>query len=384
MSFFSAFLTRKSERTDTQLELARLRQENQALHEKYRILTDNLAAAVVIRDAQGSINYCSPYTEVLTGYAVSEIYAVPSDFFLQIVHEDDREKYKRAIKVAESGEPFQFRYRFFHKSGIEMWAETRTVPIMNFDGNLLFSLSITLDVTSLLRHQRQIEEKNRDLRDFTYMVSHDLKAPIYTIKGMLALLKEEDKKFDPETTEVLEHISQASERLERLVSSVLEYSRISSSEIAAEDVALKDVFEDVKKDFAKQFELAAAELIITNNKATVRGDKLKLYQIFSNLVGNAFKYRHPERALKVEIICEPQASGQFVLVHVKDNGLGIPQDKAEDVFRPFFRLQGTQASGSGIGLAIVKRLLEKIGGEIKLSSNLEEGTCFSVKLRAKP
>ncbi len=264
-----------------------------------------------------------------------------------------------------------------------MWAETRTVPVMHFDGSLLFSLSITLDVTSLLRHQKQIEEKNRDLRDFTYMVSHDLKAPIYTIKGMLSLIKDEGKSFDSETGEALQHISEASERLEKLVASVLEYSRISSSEPASEDVELAEVFDDVRKDFSKQFELSGASLNLPTEKLVVRGDRLKLYQIFSNLVGNALKYRSPDRALKVDISTEIHGSGQFTVVHVRDNGLGIPKDRLEDVFRPFFRLHLVQASGSGIGLASVKRLLEKIGGEIKVVSTAGEGSCFSVRLRAK-
>ena len=204
--------------------------------ERYRLLTENLAAAVIIRNADGQIVYCSPFTEVLTGYSLHEIYHAHDDFFLTVVHDDDREKFQRALKVSACGEAFQFRFRLYHKTGIEMWAEMRTVPVLDQAGAVISSLSIALDVTGAVRYQRQVEEKNRDLQDFTYMVTHDLKAPILTIKGMLGLITEDLKDaMTPELNEPLEHISKAARRLEALVASVLEYSKLSSAEAALAD-----------------------------------------------------------------------------------------------------------------------------------------------------
>jgi PAS domain S-box-containing protein len=362
-------------------EVDNLKHEKDGLLEHYHVLTNNLAAAVVIRDSEHKISYCSPYTEVLTGYAVSEIYDSQEDFFLKIIHPEDREKFKRALRVAAAGEPFQFRYRLYHRSAIEMWAETRTVPVMSDDGQMLFSLSVTLDVTGMIRYQQQVEEKNRDLRDFTYMVSHDLKAPIFTIKGMLGLIDQDIKDDAEQIEEPLQHISQATNRLDALVKSVLEYSRISSQDFQIESVNLQEVFSELLVEVKPELEKIGAEIEIENELPTVRGNKLALYQVLSNLVGNAIKYRSPERKLKLWITPHPSSDRDKINISFQDNGLGIPNNKLDDIFRPFQRAHAhTQIEGSGIGLASVKRILEKVGGDIRVESTEGSGSTFEISL----
>lgn len=350
-------------------------------NDRYQLLTDNLAASVIVRDIAGRITFCSPYTEVLTGYGVSEIYCSENDFFLSIIHTADKEKYQRAFKIAATGEAFQFRYRILHKTGIEMWVETRTVPVLGDDGEVSLTLSITLDVTGAVRYQRQVEEKNRDLHDFTYMVSHDLKAPIFTIKGMAAILKEDlAAALTPDTSDALDHIAKASHRLETLVSSVLEYSRVSSQEMAHEPVSLDEVLKEIRADFTSQMKAANACVRLDSNLPWVMGDRLRLYQIFGNLIGNAIKFRSPERACEVRIYIEPSRSDREIIIAVQDNGLGIPEDKRDAIFRPFHRLHGSSIEGSGIGLACVRKLLERFGGSIAVESTVGVGSTFRVSL----
>lgn len=364
-------------------KLSALAQEKEGLLEHYRILTGNLAAAVIIRDKDQKISYCSPYTEVLTGYALSDIYACADDFFLNVVHEEDREKYQRALKVSAMGEPFQYRYRFYHKTGLEMWAETRTVPVTSAEGAPLFSLSITLDVTGTVRYQKQVEEKNRELRDFTYMVSHDLKAPIFTIKGMLGIIKEDhQKQLEPELDEALGHIERAANRLDLLVKSVLEYSRVSTTEIKLEAISLQEVLQEISEEFKTQLQECSANLEIAPNLPRVRGDRLKLFQILSNLINNAIKYREAGRTSLIRVWAAPGAA-HTLEIYIEDNGLGIPADKLEQIFRPFQRLHASQAEGNGIGLACAKRLAEKLGGDIRVESKEGQGSKFTVILRAE-
>lgn len=352
------------------------------LQERYRTLTDNLAAAVVIRDRSDKIVYCSPYTEVLTGYPISEIYNSAEDFFLRIAHEEDRESYRRAQKVISVGEAFQFRFRFYHRTGIEMWGETRTVPILGPNGQVISSLSIILDVTGTILYQRQVEERNRDLHDFTYMISHDLKAPIFTIKGMMGILEAEGgDKLSSDAREALTHINKATGRLESLVSSVLEYAKVSAQDSSKEVVELRNVLEEISGDFAPQLRTLGATLSIAPEFPAVYGDKLKLYQIFSNLVGNAMKYRSADRPLTIEIAHEQPRNTRKLSVTIRDNGLGIPSDKLDSIFRPFHRAHGGSIEGSGIGLACVKRLLEKIGGEVGVTSEVNKGSIFTLTLR---
>jgi PAS domain S-box-containing protein len=356
-------------------------EHTRAALQQYESLVKNLAASVVIRDARGSVIYCSPYTEVLTGYALSEISSGSEDFFLQIVHEEDREKLLRALQINAAGEPFQFRCRYFHKSGIEMWYETRTVPVVSQDGIFLFSLSVTIDVTATVRSQKQIEERNKDLQDFTYMISHDLKAPLFTLKGMVGVLREDvGPGLSTDAVETLRHIEQATQRLEQLVTSILEYSRVSVQEVKAEAVDLNAVLQDVMNDYAMQQHTAQAQCSVASDLPHVIGERIKVYQIFSNLVGNALKYRDPARPLHIEITEKPSRFSRSVLISVKDNGIGIPNEKMPTLFRPFQR-GATHVEGLGIGLACVKKLAEKLGGKVEAQSEAGQGTEFVITLR---
>lgn len=353
------------------------------LEERYNSLTENLAAAIVIRDVDGKIRYCSPYTEVLTGYPLAAIYAEHGDFLASIVHEEDRERYLRALRVNLIGEPFHVRYRFQHRSGLEMWAEMRSVPVMNRTQEVVALLSITLDVTASVRYQRQVEEKNRDLEDFTYMVSHDLKAPLFTIKGMLGVIEQDASNALPAAArEPLQHIARASDRLDALIASVLEYARVSTAESSFEPIDVERLLHDVARDFSAQLQQVGGTIEVTCSTHTLMTDKLKLYQIVANLVGNAIKYRHPDRPVRIELRASGTARGELRL-EVKDNGLGIPSDRLEDIFRPFHRAHQAVAQGSGIGLACVRRLAEKLGGRVEVESEVEHGTTFTVMIRGQ-
>lgn len=369
---------------DLQARLEQQRAEANLLLHRYEVLTESLAAAIVIRDADSTLTYCSPYTEVLTGYTIYEIYEFEGDFFESIIHVDDRENYRRALKVSSCGEAFQFRYRFTHRTGIEMWAETRTVPILNGNGEVVSSLSITLDVTGTVRYQQQVEEKNRDLQDFAYMVTHDLKNPINTIKGMSAVMREDfSEKLSQKGIELITHIDRAANRLEELATSVLEYSRISDSHSHLQPIELGKVIESVRMEFEPQL-IATKATVKVDNLPTVLGDELKFYQIFSNLFSNAIKYRSPERPLEVTIAATDPRSTRRTEITISDNGRGIPAEKLQVIFRPFQRAHGKEIEGSGIGLACVKKLLEKLGGAISVTSTEGRGSTFTVSLRTGP
>jgi PAS domain S-box-containing protein len=348
--------------------------------EKSAFLMQNLAAAVILRDRSDKILYCSPFTEVLTGYSIQEIQSREEDFFISVMHEDDKEKYQRALHICHAGEPFQSRFRLTHRSGIEIWAETRTVPILDEQGSYTASLAVLLDVTGSVRYQKQVEEKNRDLQDFTYMVSHDLKAPISTIKGMLQVLNEDHlSQINAEGREVVDHVGRAAERLHQLVSRVLEFARLSAGEVKSERVSLHDILVEVEKDYTPQIKECGATLHYPSDLPKVTADHVHLYRIFANLIGNALKYRSAERQPKIEI--SVSQTRRSVSVAIKDNGIGLPAEELPKLFRPFHRAHSGNVEGTGIGLASVHRLLEKMGGNIKVESDLNVGSTFTVQLR---
>ncbi len=366
-------------------ELTSLLQSEDDHRTRYKILTDNAAAAVILHEADGTINWCSPFTEVLTGFPLSAIYKDRVSFLRANVHEDDKELIERALAIVSTGEPFQCRYRFYHKSGMTLWLETRTVPIFDPEFNQYAALSITLDVTASVINQMQIEERNRDLHEFTYMISHDLKAPISTIKGMLGILEEEHFETHlPACKEPVNYVSKATARLEQLVEGVLELAKISSSERTLERIDTNAVLADVADDYRRQFDEAAARLDIAHDLPAILGNRTQLYQIFGNLVGNALKYRSRERPLIVTVSSRPGASRRKVNLSVSDTGRGIPQDKIDLIFKPFNRAGEEAIEGTGVGLACVKRLVEKVGGALSVESTEGVGTTFSLELRRAP
>jgi PAS domain S-box-containing protein len=349
----------------------------------YRLLTENLAAAVIIRDANGRITYCSPFIEFLTGYSMSDLMSGEADFFETLLHPDDLTNYRTGLRYARSGEFFEYRHRLHPKGGgIERWVETRIAPLPLGDTGEFASLSITFDVTAAVRQKAQLEEQNRDLQDFSYMLSHDLKSPLQTIKGMLQVIQQDKLQLlAEESREALVHIDHASKRLEKLIGAVLEYSKVSSASSTLSPVAIEEVVSEVRAELKPRFAEAQAELRIEGQLPAVVADRLKLYQVFLNLLTNSLKYRAGDRPLVITITSRKARLWNRVEVLVSDNGSGIPADKLPEIFRPFRRAHGPEIEGSGIGLASVKKLMEKCGGSVSAESDFGEGTTFILSFK---
>jgi len=365
--------------------VAQLRQSDTDHRTRYKILTENVAAAVMLHESNGTILWCSPFTEVLTGFPLSEIYRSKETFLKTNIQEEDREILERSLKIVATGEPFQCRYRFYHKSGMALWLETRTVPILDNTASDYVALSITIDVTAHVMNQLQVEERNKDLNEFTYMISHDLKAPILTISGMLGILEEEEViKNSTNLSEPLTYIRKATKRLQDLVAGVLELARISAAERALEPIRLTDVISEVLEEHRLQIEQNSAKVTTVEELPVVLGNKTHLYQVFSNLIGNAIKYKTSDRPLIISLNSDKASSRRKTSIIVSDSGRGISSDKIDTIFKPFNRAGEESIEGSGVGLASVKKLVEKLGGSITVESDVASGTSFTIELRKAP
>ncbi|MCB0318936.1 MAG: HAMP domain-containing histidine kinase, partial [Bdellovibrionales bacterium] len=205
------------------------------------------------------------------------------------------------------------------------------------------------------------------------------KSPIHTIKGMLNIISEDHQsKIEAGVAEILEHISGSADRLEALVASVLEYAKVSGEELKVVPVDLNPVVESVLRDFDHLINQAEGKISVENSLPRIMGNTTQVYQIISNLVSNAIKYRDKKRPLEIKISLLEASNDREVCLAVIDNGQGLAKHQQEKIFRPFQRAHGKEIEGSGIGLACVKKLLEKIGGSIKLESQQGEGSSFIV------
>lgn len=356
---------------------------DQAIVEQFDLVLNNIAAAVMICSPDGMPSFVSTYIQVLTGHLPEEFKGFNGDFLETLILDEDVERYRRSKNLSKLGEDSIVRFRIRHKSGLLLWLESRLVPTLNLSAEVESVLSIIIDVTESINYQTQIEEQNQDLSDFAYMVSHDLKAPVFTIQGMAEAIREDcGENLGEEGLKLLQFISNAADRLHSLVGSVIEYSSLNNSSDSPESVSLSETMDQVISDYAPHIKSAGVEISYSKELPAVRGEAIRIYQVLSNLIGNAIKYRDQNRPLEVEVTAKIVPPRMIDLI-IKDNGLGIPENKLEDIFRPYRRAHGGDIEGSGIGLACVKKIVTRLGGNVYAESVEGEGSTFHVIIPAK-
>jgi signal transduction histidine kinase len=170
-------------------------------------------------------------------------------------------------------------------------------------------------------------------------------------------------------------------RMEQLVGGILELARVSTTDRTLEPVNLGEVVREVIEDYQPQIAQSHAQVEVPVDLPWVLGTSTQLYQIFGNLVGNALKYRSPDRTPIISMTADTAHSRRRVLITVRDNGKGIPENYHEAIFKPFHRAGEQSLEGSGVGLACVKKLVEKLGGSIRVESEVGQGTAFVIEVR---
>lgn len=227
----------------------------------------------------------------------------------------------------------------------------------------------------------RLEQTIAELEAFSYSVSHDMRAPLRAMRGYSQVLLDDfSQNLDETGREFAKRILAASERLDRLVQDVLRYSRVAREKIECKRVDLEDLIMEVVGEYPA-FHPPNAEVIIAKPLLPVWGHEASLTQVVSNLLGNAVKFVRAERVPKIKIWTEP--AGKNVKVFFNDNGIGIEEEDYGKIFRMFERVSaGAQYEGTGIGLAIVAKAVERMGGKVSVESVVGRGSTFCVELPA--
>ena len=233
----------------------------------------------------------------------------------------------------------------------------------------------------------QLKASNEELKAFTYTVSHDLRAPLRAMQGFAQALREDyASELDELGHEYAQRIVTASHQMDGLILDLLSYSQLSRTDIRIEPVIIERAIEDAIAATAPLAQQRQAEISV-DKMQPVYGSHHVLVQVFTNLLSNAVKFVPAGTQPKVQITCEEVASGSYgnsVRIWIKDNGIGIESAHQQRIFRVFERLHGVEAyPGTGIGLAIVKKGVARMGGSIGVSSKLGQGSQFWVELRGQ-
>lgn len=230
----------------------------------------------------------------------------------------------------------------------------------------------------------ELRERNAELDAFSSSVSHDLRAPLRAVRGFArALLEDHAAGLDPTGRAFAERIVRVAERMDRLMADLLAYSRLGREDLTLARVPLGPVVGEVLELLRADIEASRATVEVVPHLPAVAADPRVLTQIVLNLVGNALKFVEPGVAPRVRIAATEREG--WVRLEVSDNGIGIPPEHRERVFRPLERLHGMDRyPGTGIGLAIVRRGVERMGGRCGVESEPGRGSTFWVELRSPP
>jgi PAS domain S-box-containing protein len=320
-------------------------------------------------------------------------------FYQGLVHEDDLAEFlKNFFKARENKAPFKINYRIVRPSGeirhVLSTAEYKKIGLNNFAyiGN-------TQDVTELRKAQVQLEEKvielnrsNQDLEQFAYIASHDLQEPLRKIQAFADKLKDKYlAHLHPEALDYLERMRNAADRMRALINDLLTFSRATRdhNNFVATDLA-KIINSTIKElDFTIDIKQAKIRVAIDLDADAIPS---QLQQLFQNLIANALKFTHAETPPEIEIngyakyghelsIAEARPNQLYSIIEIKDNGIGFEEEDAEKIFDIFHRLHSrNEYSGTGIGLAICKKIIENHSGFILANSKPGNGAAFKVIL----
>jgi PAS domain S-box-containing protein len=236
------------------------------------------------------------------------------------------------------------------------------------------------DITKLKETQRTLEDINREQEAFNYSISHDLRAPLITINNYVEIVMSDfAAPMNDEGRAMLERIRCAALRMEDTLKHLLEYSMLSREKIALEAVNTDELIKDLLTEHRGVLQAKEAEIEVERPLPAVRACAPILNQVLANLLTNAVKYTREGERPRIRIFCETRPSN--VVLKVADQGIGIERKNHERIFRLFERLHGySKYPGSGVGLAIARRAVERMNGRIWVESEPGSGSCFCLEL----
>ena len=255
------------------------------------------------------------------------------------------------------------------------------LPIRSDEGEIIYGMLMVVDITDMKKIQQKLESQatdlkrsNEELERFAYVASHDLQGPLRTISSYLQLLESRySDKLQGDAKEFINYSVAGAKRMQRLIQDLLNYSRINTRPKAFTEVNLNEVMQVVIKNIESNVEASSAELRV-DTLPTVVGDSNQLMQLFQNLIDNAIKFVKDRKPLVLVNFEDHKNEWIFI---IRDNGIGIQQEFKEKIFQIFQRLHAeTDFPGTGIGLAICKKIAHLHGGDIWFESEPEHGTAF--------
>ncbi len=288
----------------------------------------------------------------------------------------------RIIGAIDSGGTVRVADEFFTNVVGETFAVEYVVTPLATGGKTLGAIIAFHDISARMALEAELRRSNAELEQFAYVASHDLRQPLRMITSYLELIEDRiEQHLDAETRRFFEFVTSGAKKLDVMIINLLELSRIGRNSEPFVPVSLETVVYDAVESLRIAIDETGGTVAKTTKLPTINGNSNELLRLFQNLIGNAVKYRSPDRKLAVEIGAREEGGGW--VVWVRDNGIGIPTEFHDRIFLIFQRLvSSSQIDGTGIGLAICQKIVQHHGGKIWVESDGENGATFFVSFHA--
>ncbi len=361
--------------------LLKTEQALRASQELFSKFMDVLPAAVFIKDEKGRYLFVNQYLirNFNADTWINKFIVLNEEHDVKRVIKEDQ----KALKGA-----YSFEEKLRDKHGNIRYFETWKFPVERFDKNKLIG-GISIEITHKKRAEekvnfyiRELKRNNKELSEFNYVASHDLREPLRTLTSYCELLKEDvGENLNEDAKEDIEFIINAAARMNNLIQDLLDLSRAGRLELKKNKLNLNKIIQSIKIDLKQYIEEKNAVLIV-DELPDVYGDETSIRRVLQNLIHNAIKFNESQQP-EVKIFSMESPSG-IVKIVVEDNGIGIEKEFQEEIFAPFKRLHPkSKYEGTGIGLAICKKIVERHGGNFEIRSEKGKGSSFLFSLNIK-
>lgn len=390
--------------TEKRLALEELQESEQ----KFRLLADSMPQFIWTGDNEGNLNYFNKAVYKYSGFTPAQVLA---GGWLEIVHPDDRqaniEKWLHSVKT---GGHFLFEHRFRRYDGEYRWQISRAIPQKDADGNIQMWVGSSTDIHDRKLFTDELESKvrqrtaelhtlnenlvksNAELAQFAYVASHDLQEPLRKIQTFATrLLDFENHNLSDKGKDYFARMQSAAKRMQQLIVDLLSYSRANTAEKHTEKTNLNSILQTVTEQLRDTIDQKQAS-IESEELPTFNVITYQLEQLFTNIIGNALKFSRAGVPPVIKInsrfvpgselhIVASDAAATYAHIRIADNGIGFEPQFSERIFQVFQRLHGREEyAGTGIGLAICKKIVENHHGFINAEGVVGEGAVFNIYL----
>ncbi len=360
--------------------------EEKAAH--LRTQADILATindAVVVSDLSFRITSWNHGAERLYGWKEEEVLGkLAKDVLRSELTEEGRAAIYQCIA---EGKPAVTELVQYTRDDRRLIVSGNTIPLRDPHKEIIGYVAVNQDITERKRAETELqgyaarlERSNQDLQDFAHIASHDLQEPLRKVRSFGSLLVEKAKsRLNEQELDYLDRMLSASERMRRMIEDLLAYSRVTTQAQPHRQVDLAQVVVEVLSDLEVRIEQSQGKVEV-DSLPTIEADALQMRQLFQNLIGNALKFHKVDVAPIVKVKSKA-VPGNRVEITIEDNGIGFSMEYADTIFQPFRRLQGrSEYEGSGIGLSICRKIIERHNGTIAVQSSSGEGSIFTLTL----